>query len=68
MDYDDDVTDPADATRSGGPFNGFAFLVTFFFVWLVFDNFAVGLIIGLFAGGGTGLAQRSINKKRDGEN
>lgn len=40
-----------------------AVLLTFFFVWLVFDNLALALIFAAFAGGGSELAQRAAKKQ-----
>lgn len=48
-----------------GPMNVAAVLLTFLFVWLVFDNLALALIFAAFAGGGAEVAQRAANKKAD---
>ncbi len=53
------------ADRSHTPFNLAAFLIAFFFVWLVFDNLALGLIFGVLFSGGSEIAQRSAAKKSD---
>ncbi len=36
-----------------------AFVVAFLFVWLVFDNMALGLLVGLLFAGGGEAAQRA---------
>ena len=48
--------------RSRGPINVATFLIVFLFVWLVFDNLALGLIFGLIFGGGSEVAQRAAGK------
>lgn len=52
-------------TGQRGPVNAAAVLMTFIFVWLVFDNLALALIFAAFAGGGSELAQRAAKKKPD---
>ena len=42
-----------------------AFLVTFGFIWLVFDNMALALIFALLIAGGSEAAQRAKNKSSD---
>ncbi|MEE4271488.1 MAG: hypothetical protein V2I67_07440 [Thermoanaerobaculales bacterium] len=39
-----------------------SFLAAFVFVWLVFDNAALGLIVGLVVGGGSEMARRTTSK------
>jgi len=59
MDTDDQEcseTGPSPAKRA--PLNLVTFLVVFGFVWLVFDNMALGLIAGLIFGGSAEVAQR----------
>lgn len=53
--------DAAKAQRRRGPANVGAFLVVFLFVWLVFDNLALALIFGIFAGGGSEAIQRKLD-------
>jgi len=48
-----------------GAFNVGAFLIVFGFVWLVFDNMALGLLFGLVFAGGAEVAQRATGKKGD---
>lgn len=60
-----DDQDKTGAAKSRMPFNLAAFLIVFLFVWLVFDNFALGLIFGLFFSGGSEIAQRAAAKKSD---
>jgi len=52
--------------RPQGAINLAAVLLTFFFVWIVFDNLALALIFAAFAGGGSELAQRAANRKPEG--
>ena len=49
-------------SQSKMSFNLVAFLVVLGFVWLVFDNLALGLIFGLIFAGGSEMAQRQANK------
>ncbi len=44
-----------------------AFLIPFLFVWLIFDNMALGLLVGLLFAGGGEAAQRAADKSKDGE-
>ncbi len=44
-----------------------AFLIAFLFVWLIFDNMALGLLVGLLFAGGGEAAQRAADKSKDGE-
>ena len=46
-------------------FNLVAFLVVFGFIWLVFDNMALGLIFGLIFAGGSEVVQRTTKKSED---
>ena len=48
--------------RGHGKTNFATFIVVFLFVWLVFDNLALGLLFGLVAGGGSEVAQRATDK------
>ena len=54
------------ASQSKMSFNLVFFLVVFGFIWLVFDNLALGLIFGLIFAGGSEMAQRQANKSDDG--
>jgi hypothetical protein len=59
-------TSPKKAVAVGhGAINAAAFLLAFIFVWLVFDNLALGLLAGLIIGGGSEVAQRATYKKPD---
>ena len=63
-----DHTDPdAPKTPAGTSqsTNLVAFLVTFGFVWLVYDNMALALIFALLIAGGSEAAQRAKNKQSD---
>lgn len=42
-----------------------AFVVVLLFVWLVFDNFALGLLFALMLGGGAAAARRAGRRKDD---
>ncbi|MCI5043284.1 MAG: hypothetical protein MRY72_01185 [Aquisalinus sp.] len=46
-------------------FNLGAFLLAFLFVWIVFDNMALGLLVGLIAAGGSHAAQSAAGKNAD---
>ncbi|MEO1405036.1 MAG: hypothetical protein AAFV54_00915 [Pseudomonadota bacterium] len=59
----DPQTDPKPGTKMS--FNLVAFLVVFGFIWLVFDNMALGLIFGLIFAGGSEVAQRTSKKSED---
>ena len=63
-----DETEPETPEKPAGTSqstNLVAFLVTFGFVWLVFDNLALGLIFALLVAGGSEAAQRAKNKSSD---
>ncbi len=62
MDQKQDAIEEGGRSRRRGPINIVSFLLAFLFVWLVFDNFALGLLFGLFFGGGSEMAQRSTGK------
>lgn len=49
-------------SQSKMSFNLVTFLVVMGFIWLVFDNLALGLIFGLLFAGGSEMAQRQANK------
>ena len=49
--------------RPRGAINLVSFLIPFLFVWLVFDNMALGLLAGLVFGGGSAAVQRAADKK-----
>ena len=57
--------DPAPSGPPRAAFNAGAFLLVFAFVWLVFDNLALGLVFGLMAAGGSEVAQRTATRKQD---
>lgn len=57
--------DPKTLPRQRGLINLAAILMTFLFVWLVFDNLALALIFAMFVGGGSEVAQRAAAKKPD---
>jgi hypothetical protein len=63
MEQDQDDIEPAQRGKPRASINFGAFLLAFLFVWLVFDNFALGLIFAFFAAGGSEAAQRAVNKK-----
>ena len=55
---------PTNIKRAG--INLGAFLLPFLFVWLVFDNMALGLLVGLlFAGGGEAAQRAAKDRKPD---
>ncbi len=62
MDPKPDTTEEGSGGRPRGPINVGSFLIAFLFVWLVFDNAPLGLLIGLFFGGGSEVAQRAAGK------
>ncbi len=63
MEDDQNNIEPVHKTKSRAPINVGAALLVFLFVWLVFDNIALGILAALFAGGGSELAQRAVSKK-----
>ncbi len=65
MDHDAEPETPEKPTGTSQSTNLVAFLVTFGFVWLVFDNMALGLLFGLMIAGGSEAAQRAKNKCSD---
>jgi hypothetical protein len=62
MDEEQDATEEGSGSRPHGAMNVGAFLLSFLFVWLVFDNFALALLAGLAFGGGSEIAQRATDK------
>lgn len=63
-----DETEPETPEKPAGTrqsTNLVAFLVTFGFIWLVFDNMALALIFALLIAGGSEAAQRAKNKSSD---
>ena len=63
MDQKKDAVEEDSRGRRRGPINVVSFLLVFLFVWLVFDNFALGLLFGLIFGGGSEMAQRAAGKQ-----
>jgi hypothetical protein len=63
VEHDQDDNEPSRVAKPRASINLGAFLLAFLFVWLVFDNVALGLIVALFVGGGSEVAQRTVNKK-----
>jgi hypothetical protein len=57
MSADDKETGTGEGWRRGG-INLGAFVVVFGFVWLVFDNLALALLVALIFAGGAEAAQR----------
>nr|GGH93177.1 hypothetical protein GCM10011355_04400 [Aquisalinus luteolus] len=58
--------DNPETDKKGGPHRVFsvgAFLLVTLFVWLIFDNLALGILFGLMAAGGLEVAQRTTDKK-----
>jgi hypothetical protein len=57
---------PADDDQSGGlkraGFSLGAFVLTFGFIWIVFDNLALALLFALVFAGGAQVAQRGAKK------
>ena len=64
MNQDQDAIEEEGHGQRRGPINAASFLLAFLFVWLVFDNFALGLLTGLIFGGGSELAQRATGKPK----
>jgi len=62
MDQKQDAIEESSRGRPRGAINVTSFLLAFLFVWLVFDNIALGLLAGLIFGGGSEMAQRATNK------
>ncbi len=58
----DPIEEEGSRGRRRGPINVASFLLAFSFVWLVFDNVALGLLAGLIFGGGSEMAQRATGK------
>ncbi|MCI5045947.1 MAG: hypothetical protein MRY59_00480 [Aquisalinus sp.] len=54
-----------DAPKPKAAFNVGAFMLAFLFVWIVFDNMALGLLVGLFAAGGSHAAQTAAGKNAE---
>ncbi|NNC93487.1 MAG: hypothetical protein HKN80_13455 [Acidimicrobiia bacterium] len=63
MNENQDATPEEDRGRPRGAINVASFLLAFLFVWLVFDNLALGLLAGLIFGGGSEVAQRAADKR-----
>ncbi len=57
MEQDQNDIEPGRGAKPRASINLGAFLLAFLFVWLVFDNIALGLLVALFVGGG----QRWLN-------
>ena len=51
------------SARPHGAVRFASFLVPLLFVWLVFDNLALGILAGLLFGGGSEAVQRAGQKK-----
>ena len=62
--FEDSRKQSGDATKQALP-PVVAFLVTMGFVWLIFDNLALGLIFGLMAAAASGGAQKMASKNSD---
>ena len=60
-----DLAAPKTPAGTSQSTNLVAFLVTFGFVWLVFDNMALALIFALLIAGGSEAAQRAKHKQSD---
>lgn len=57
-----DSTEPSKKTSAGAAFNFAAFFLAFLFVWLVFDNMALGFLAGFIAAGGAAAVQHKSKK------
>lgn len=62
MDQKQNTNEEGSRGRPRGAINVTSFLLAFLFVWLVFDNAALGLLVGLIFGGGSEMAQRATDK------
>lgn len=58
---------PAAQTWKRSGINLVAFLIPLIFVWLVFDNLALGLLVALLFGGGAEASQRAVRSKDNSE-
>ncbi len=65
MTDDPRISELGEVPKPKAAFNLGAFLLAFLFVWIVFDNMALGLLVGLIAAGGSHAAQTAAGKNAD---